>query len=146
MPTRDHKFISQLGATFFLTSSIIGWRHVFIKQTLLDMLIKCIKFYQDNRQVRTVGYCLMPNHIHWLFHIKDKKIDAIEVLRTFKSYVATQTIKCLRNYEYMKIEPLHFTFRRGSCLYGRAEDINLYHDSFIMTDQSKIIQRKKGSI
>ena len=26
---------------------------------------------------------------------------------------------------------------------GRAKDINLYHDSFIMTDQSKIIQRKK---
>jgi len=26
---------------------------------------------------------------------------------------------------------------------GRAEDINLYHDSFIMTGQSKIIQRKK---
>jgi len=26
---------------------------------------------------------------------------------------------------------------------GRAEDINLYHDSFIMTDQSKQIQRKK---
>jgi len=23
---------------------------------------------------------------------------------------------------------------------GRAEDINLYHDTFIMTDQSKIIQ------
>jgi len=26
---------------------------------------------------------------------------------------------------------------------GRAEDINLYHNSFIMTDQSKQIQRKK---
>ena len=29
---------------------------------------------------------------------------------------------------------------------GRAEDINLYNDSFIMTDQTKIIQRKKESI
>jgi len=81
MSTRDHQFISQLGATFFLTSSIIGWKHVFIKSTLLDTLIKCIAFYQDKRNVRTVGYCLMPNHI------QDKKMDAIWVLRQKLDYI-----------------------------------------------------------
>ena len=65
MPIRDHECVSNLGVTFFLTSSIMGWKHVFIKPILLDILINCLKFYQDKRQVKTVGYCLMPNHIHW---------------------------------------------------------------------------------
>jgi len=45
----------------------------------------------------------MPNHIHWLFHIQDKKMDAIWVLHTFKSYVATQTIKCLKYNESKEV-------------------------------------------
>jgi len=60
MLTRDHQFISQSGATFFLTSSIMGWKCVFIKPIRLDILIKCLIFYQDNGQVKIVGNCLMP--------------------------------------------------------------------------------------
>ena len=71
-------------------------------------------FYQDMRQVKTVGYCLMPNHIHWLFHIQDKKIDAIWVLRTFKSFIATQAIIYLKKREHMETEPLHTIFQNNT--------------------------------
>ena len=69
MSTRDHEFISQVGATFFLTSSVMGWKHVFIKPIFLDVLIKCLVFYQaklDDMLRQKLDYIhYNPLQSHW---------------------------------------------------------------------------------
>ena len=95
MTTRDHKYYQQYGGIYFLTLTVHGWKHIFIKKSYLKLIVETILFFQNHRKVSTIGYCIMPNHIHWLLKLDLKNNDYIKVLQTFKSYTATQIIKIL---------------------------------------------------
>jgi len=66
------------GGVYFLTITIMGWKHVFIKREYLDFIIDSLKFFQDKRDVKTVGYCLMPNHLHWIFKLSSSYSDLVK--------------------------------------------------------------------
>jgi len=57
--TRDHEFISQLGATFFLTSSIMGWKHVFIKPALLHFIFENNSNVKFNAARKLLNYFVL---------------------------------------------------------------------------------------
>ena len=97
MSTRYHTQLNQSGAVIYMTATVIGWRPVFIKHPYLQIIIQSFIFFQNNRNVRTIGYCIMPNHIHWIFKLPDIKPELIKIIRTFKSYTASQCIKLLQS-------------------------------------------------
>ena len=79
-----------------MTATVMGWKHVFIKKTYLDKTIESLIFFQDKKDVMTAGYCIMPNHFHWVFKLPKRNQNIAKVIRTFKSYIATQVLKGLK--------------------------------------------------
>jgi REP element-mobilizing transposase RayT len=69
MTTRNHQTLEKRGGIYFVIITVMGWKHVFIKQKYLNTIIESFRFYQDTRDVYTVGYCIMPNHLHWIIFI-----------------------------------------------------------------------------
>ena len=94
MSTRDHEFISQLGATFFLTSSIMGWKHVFIKPILLHFIFQNNANVKSNSARELLNYfaeCakLVPGQTHkfWQRNSDLKFIPNDEMLRQKLDYI-----------------------------------------------------------
>jgi len=85
MTTRDHKYYQEYGGIYFLTSTVHGWKHIFIKKSYLNLIVETILFFQNQRKVSTIGYCIMPNHIHWLLKLDSNNNDYIKILQTFKA-------------------------------------------------------------
>jgi REP element-mobilizing transposase RayT len=73
----------------------MDWRHIFIKPIYLQMVIESIRFFQEKRHVSTVGYCIMPNHVHWIFKLSDSDRNVVKIIQTFKNFTATQSIRLL---------------------------------------------------
>ena len=78
----------------------------------MEIIIRSFLFFQNDRNVRTVGYCIMPNHIHWVFKLPDIKPELIKIIRTFKSYTATQCIKMLQSEATGSLFASHPIFER----------------------------------
>jgi len=97
MSTRGHSSLSQQGGIYYLTTTVMGWHHIFIKPVYLQLVIESMRFFQEERHVSTVGYCIMPNHVHWIFKLSDSDKNVVKIIQTFKSFTATQSIKTLKS-------------------------------------------------
>ena len=110
MPTRNHSALKLAGGVYSLTTTLVGWKHVFIKKEYLDFIIESIRFFQDKRNVSTAGYCIMPSHVHWIFKLAEDSDDIAMVLRTMKSFTATQLLKKIGLEAQDKPLPIHSIF------------------------------------
>lgn len=120
MTTRQHDQLREYGRCYFMTSTVVAWKHIFIRQSPISIILNSILFFQEIRKVKTVGYCLMPNHLHWIFVLPDDFDDVSFVIRTFKSFSATAIIKNLKRMCSFGTEPVLELFRRN--LVVRIED------------------------
>jgi len=77
MGTRNHILLKHNSGTYYFTTTVVDWKHIFIKRSVIFTLINSILFFQNERQVRTNGYCIMPNHLHWIFTLPGNDDDII---------------------------------------------------------------------
>ena len=97
MTTRNHRSLEQLGGTYSLTATVMGWKHIFIKQKYLDCIIDSFRFHHRKETIYTVGYCIMPSHLHWIIKLNEHYKDISVILGAFKSYTAHEILKDLKN-------------------------------------------------
>ncbi len=110
MSTREHKRLQHKGCTYYFTTTVCEWKHIFIKQSVISLIIDSFLFFQNNRNILTNGYCIMPNHIHWIFTLPEENDDVIKIITTFKSYTSTQILKKLKSSGEYDIEPVDTIF------------------------------------
>ena len=109
MTTRNHRSFEQFGGTYSLTVTTMGWKHIFIKQKYLDYIIDSFRFHQDKKAVHTVGYCIMPSHLHWIIKLNDSCKDISLILGPFKSFIAHEILNGLKvedNSEHFTLQPI----------------------------------------
>lgn len=110
MSTREHKKLKHKGCTYYFTTTVCDWKHIFIKHSVISLIIDSLLFFQNNRNVLTNGYCIMPNHIHWIFTLPEEYDDVVKIITTFKSYTATQILRKLKSSEVYDAEPVDTIF------------------------------------
>jgi len=110
MSTREHKQLKHKGCTYYFTTTVWEWKHIFIKRSVLSLIIDSFLFFQYNRGVLTNGYCIMPNHIHWIFTLPEEMNDAVKIISTFKSFTTTQILKRLKLSAVFDKEPVDTIF------------------------------------
>ncbi|MCJ7813698.1 hypothetical protein MUP95_10335 [bacterium] len=110
MTTRNHKSLKQLGGTYLLTATVMGWKHIFIKQKYLDCIIDSFRFHHEKKAVYTVGYCIMPSHLHWIIKLNESRNNISVVVGTFKSYIAHEILNGLKTENKGVNHPLHPIF------------------------------------
>jgi putative transposase len=131
MTTRNHKSIEQCGGTYSFTASIMGWKHIFIKKKYLDCIIDSFRFHQEKKDVYTVGYCIMPSHLHWIIKLNDSYKDISMIVGAFKSFIAHEIIDGLKIEKNGVNRPLHpiFKFPQRQSLCGAGKNPNLAIES-----------------
>ncbi len=73
---------------FFVTTTIVGFTRVFVKEIYCKILIENILHYQKKYKFKILAYVIMPSHFHWIV-IVDKNFGTIsDIMRDIKKYSA----------------------------------------------------------
>ena len=73
---------------FFITTTVVAFLKVFVKDIYSKILINNIKHYQDKYKFEILGYVIMPSHFHWIIMINSKYGTVSEIMRDIKKYSA----------------------------------------------------------
>ena len=90
-----YKFIDQT-ATYFTTSTIVGWTDVFTREIYKTILLDSIKFCQLNKGLKIHAWVLMTNHLHTICSCKEGA-DLGSIWRDCKSFTAMTLINAIIN-------------------------------------------------
>ena len=89
---------------FFVTASIIGWKHLFINDDYADIPLNSSAWLQQQKRIVLFAFVIMPSHLHLLLK---PEIDLIgNVVQQFGSNTAHEVLKKLR--KQSQIDLLHF--------------------------------------
>ncbi len=79
------------GHAHYITLVIKNRVSVFSNSILSEKCIQAIAFYQNNFEVRILGYVIMPDHIH-LIVWPQSKTSLEDFVRDFKKYLAREIL------------------------------------------------------
>lgn len=82
--------------TYFITFTILGWRHVFINDEYCDLVYKWFDYTKKRYENKIYGYVIMPNHIHVLMKITDKSPKTSILIMNAKRFLAYQIVDYLK--------------------------------------------------
>lgn len=69
-----------------------------LSNTACTEIIKESLFYFEGKKLENYAFCIMPNHIHWVFHLKERDADGQavylqDVMQSVKRFTANQINK-----------------------------------------------------
>ncbi len=76
---------------YFITFTIVGWVDVFTRRDYCDIIIRNLKYCQQQKGMELYAYVIMSSHIHIVARHKEGKLN--EGIRDFKSVTAKEIIK-----------------------------------------------------
>lgn len=90
-----YKFSDKL-ATYFITSSVVGWADVFTRNEYKDILVNSFKHCQINQGLQVHAWVIMTNHFHMICSFKEGN-DPGMVIKNIKSFTALKIIDAIIN-------------------------------------------------
>ena len=112
-------------AIHFVTFTVVNWIDLFIRDEYREILIKSLKYCQDNKGLIVHGYCIMTSHIHLILSVEEGK-NLSDVMRDYKSYTSTTIRKCIiENSKESRREWLIWMFERAGKKNKRNRDFQL---------------------
>ena len=76
----------------FITSIIVEWIPIFTSSKYCDILIKALKFYQENKGLKVFSFVIMDNH----YHLITENENLSRIISDFKKFTAKEILKELR--------------------------------------------------
>lgn len=76
---------------YFLTLTVTGWIDIFTRKEQKLLIIKSLKYCQDNKGLIIYAYCLMPGHLHMICQAAEPA-KLSDILRDFKSFTSKSII------------------------------------------------------
>ncbi len=73
---------------FFVTTTVVNFKKVFVKDIYCEQLIKNIKYYQQKYKFNIMAYVIMPSHFHWILEVDNKLGTISDIMRDIKKYSA----------------------------------------------------------
>jgi putative transposase len=80
--------ISESGAYYFVTSSTYKKQPILNSEHLIKEIISALIWHQTNNIIELICYVIMPDHIHILFRLLDKK-NLSDTIKSIKQYSST---------------------------------------------------------
>jgi putative transposase len=65
----------------------------FTNDRLAREIVNSLEWLRANRSVTLYAYCLMPDHLHLMLRVGDRRYPLSEVMRAFKSFTTRQSWK-----------------------------------------------------
>jgi hypothetical protein len=79
---------------YFITASIIGWKHIFIHDKYLNIPLNSLAWLQQQKRILLFAYVIMPSHLHAIMKPVSDSIGGI--VQQFGSFTAHEILKRLR--------------------------------------------------
>ncbi|SMO71439.1 REP-associated tyrosine transposase [Solitalea koreensis] len=87
---RDHEVL------YFVTFSVVNWIDVFTRTLYKDILLESLRYCQQQKGLRTHAWCIMSNHVHFIFSTQQGK-ELPNIIRDFKKYTSSKIIESIQN-------------------------------------------------
>ena len=78
----------QFSNTYFFTATALNWNLIF-DEVAKNIIVKSLKHLVDHRRILVLGFVVMPNHLHILWHICENNYLE-DVQRDFMKFTAQQ--------------------------------------------------------
>jgi REP element-mobilizing transposase RayT len=82
--------------TWFITFTCYNWISLFEITQSYDLVYKWLKLIEDKYQVKTLGFVIMPNHVHLLLHLANDKVNLNTIISNAKRFMAYEIIERLK--------------------------------------------------
>jgi len=73
---------------FFITTTVLNFRNIFLDNYSCQLLIENIKHYQKKYNYSLLAYVIMPSHFHWIVKNNITYGTISDVMRDIKNYSA----------------------------------------------------------
>jgi len=130
MAVREKIFFSN--QIYFITFTILGWKHIFTDDKYIDLVYKWFDYMRDNYQNLVYGYVIMPNHVHLILFVSKKSPSVSKLIQNAKRFMAYQIVDLLE--KEGKFDLLKFFKKNAKTKKGSKHKI--FEDRY----NSKIIQ------
>lgn len=103
MGLRGRKTYDNLDNTYFITTTVLGFRKVFaVHNSYCDILIHSLNFTRKKYSSYIIAYVLMPNHVHLILKMNESN-SVSDYMRDFKRHTSTEVIKLLKKDKKVKL-------------------------------------------
>src|SRR5258708_6685503 len=82
--------------TWFITFTCYNWLSLFDITQSYDLVYNWLKLANDKYQIKTLGFVIMPNHVHLLLHLTDEKVNLNTIIANAKRFMAYELIERLK--------------------------------------------------
>lgn len=79
---------------YFMTFTVVEWIDLFSRKVYRDILIKNMKYCQNNKDLAVGAFVIMSNHLHVIWQSKSGKLS--DTLRDFKSFCTKELIATIK--------------------------------------------------
>jgi REP element-mobilizing transposase RayT len=84
---------------FFVTTTVVNFTKVFIKDIYCDLLVKNILHYQKKYHFNILAYVIMPSHFHWIVEINKQYGTLSDIMRDIKKYSAWDLMEQIEKHD-----------------------------------------------
>lgn len=88
---RSRHVITEPNQPHFLTCTVLDWLPLFSRPALVEIVLDCWRYQQQNQGLQLYGYVVMENHLHYLA----QSGDLSRCVASFKSFTARKIIEHL---------------------------------------------------
>ncbi len=88
-------FSKVAGGIYLHTGVIAGKKNVFTTPEYLDMMVGAIKYAETTRDIKNIGFVVMPNFFQWIFQLSPKQDDPMLIYGEVKKFMAREILNNL---------------------------------------------------
>lgn len=78
---------------YFITASIIEWKHLFVVDEYAKIVLNSLEWMQKEKRILLFAFVIMPSHIHAILKPESNPIG--EIVQQFGSFTAHEILKKL---------------------------------------------------
>jgi len=129
---------------YFVTFTVVNWIDVFIRDWYREVMVKSIRFCQDNKGLQVYAWVIMTSHVHMIIGTEGKmKLE--DIIRDMKRHTSVEMKKILEDNSFeSRKEWMLWMFSRA----GRKNTNNIDYQFWIqdnhpiqLSTQEMILQR-----
>jgi REP element-mobilizing transposase RayT len=81
--------------TWFITFTCYNWISLFEITQSYNLVYEWLKLIDDKHKIKTIGFVIMPNHVHLLLQLTDKQVNLNTIIGNAKRFMAYAIIQRL---------------------------------------------------
>ena len=87
---------------YFITSSIVGHKHLFSKPEYAQIILDSLSFLRSKKRIKLYAFVIMPNHFHLIVKVLDAS-NISKLAHDLKLFTANKIIKKLQAYRELHL-------------------------------------------